>query len=74
MRFISIHKSGWWHRLLFSLGWGGGVIVRIPTVPAVGGRSSMANGANSRERKNGTLLQFRKLALGPPGKFDLGLW
>jgi hypothetical protein len=46
----------------YFLDWPGGVIARIPTVPAVGGRSSMASGANrspSRERKNGTVLQFK---------------
>jgi len=50
----------------YFLGWpGGSVIARIPTVLVVGGRSSMASGANcspSRERKNGTVLQFKNLA------------
>jgi hypothetical protein len=31
---------------IFLFGWGGGVIARILPVPAVGGRSSMASGAN----------------------------
>jgi hypothetical protein len=50
---------------IFLIGWGGGVIARIPTMPAVGGRSSMASGANrspTRKRKNDTVLQLRKLA------------
>jgi hypothetical protein len=70
MRFISIHESRWWHRLRFLVWLGGSVIARIPTVPAVGGRSSMASGANrspSRELKNGTVLQCKKSssAVGP---------
>jgi hypothetical protein len=31
MRFISIRESEWWHRCYFLVGWGGGVIARIPS-------------------------------------------
>src|SRR5215469_7134308 len=82
-RFISLQEVDGGIDAIFLFGWGGGVIARIPPVPAVGGRSWMASGANrspSWERTSPKwhglanltrTCKLKNLALGQPANSTL---